>query len=171
MSAGTDVLCLSTARPLASDTSWSLIADLIQSVGGRLASGLAILPREPMQEASSWQFSFLTRSTRCFSSSRRSNALRTSDWLEAGSSGGGSYPPLNVFRKGDDVVIVTEVPGVQKADLRIEAKGNTIRIAEPRTSRSARERASIVWNPRRALRSNREPAHRDRRRRNQGRVP
>jgi HSP20 family protein len=27
------------------------------------------------------------------------------------------------------VVIITEVPGVQKADLRIEAKGNTIRIA------------------------------------------
>jgi len=57
------------------------------------------------------------------------DALRTSDWLEAGPSGGGSYPPLNVFRKGDDVVIITEVPGVQKADLRIEAKGNTIRIA------------------------------------------
>jgi HSP20 family protein len=55
--------------------------------------------------------------------------LRASDWLQAGPSGGGSFPPLNVFRKGDDVVIVTEVPGVQKADLRIEAKGNTIRIA------------------------------------------
>jgi HSP20 family protein len=55
--------------------------------------------------------------------------LRSSDWLESGPSGGGSYPPLNVFRKGDDVIIITEVPGVQKADLTIEAKGNTIRIA------------------------------------------
>jgi HSP20 family protein len=55
--------------------------------------------------------------------------LRTSDWLQAGPSGGGGYPPLNVFRKGDDVVIVTEVPGVHKDDLRIEAKANTIRIA------------------------------------------
>lgn len=55
--------------------------------------------------------------------------LRSSDWLEAGPSGGGTYPPLNVFRKGDDVIIITEVPGVQKADLSIEAKGNTIRIA------------------------------------------
>jgi HSP20 family protein len=55
--------------------------------------------------------------------------LRASDWLQTGPSGGGSYPPLNVFRKGDDVIIITEVPGVQKADLRIEAKGNTIRIA------------------------------------------
>jgi HSP20 family protein len=55
--------------------------------------------------------------------------LRESDWLDAGPSGQGAYPPLNVFRKGDDVVIITEVPGVKKSDLRIEAKGNTIRIA------------------------------------------
>jgi HSP20 family protein len=55
--------------------------------------------------------------------------LRSSDWLESGPSGQGTYPPLNVFRKGDDIVIVIEVPGVKKADLRIEAKGNTIRIA------------------------------------------
>ena len=55
--------------------------------------------------------------------------LRESDWLDAGPSGHGSYPPLNVFRKGDDIVIITEVPGVKKSDLRIEAKGNTIRIA------------------------------------------
>jgi HSP20 family protein len=55
--------------------------------------------------------------------------LRESDWLDAGPSGQGAYPPLNVFRKGDDIVIITEVPGVKKSDLRIEAKGNTIRIA------------------------------------------
>ena len=57
------------------------------------------------------------------------DAFRTSGWLGSGPSGGGAYPPLNVFRKGDDIVIITEVPGVRKADLRIEAKGNTIRIA------------------------------------------
>jgi len=55
--------------------------------------------------------------------------LRESNWLDAGPSGQGAYPPLNVFRKGDDIVIITEVPGVKKSDLRIEAKGNTIRIA------------------------------------------
>ena len=37
--------------------------------------------------------------------------LRQSDWLDAGPSGHGSYPLLNVFRKGDDIVVVTEVPG------------------------------------------------------------
>lgn len=55
--------------------------------------------------------------------------LRESDWLDAGPSGQGAYPPLNVFRKGDDIVIIAEVPGVKKSDLRIEAKGNAIRIA------------------------------------------
>jgi HSP20 family protein len=55
--------------------------------------------------------------------------LRSSNWLGTGPSAQGAYPPLNVFRKEDDVVIVTEVPGVRKTDLRIEAKGRTIRIA------------------------------------------
>jgi HSP20 family protein len=55
--------------------------------------------------------------------------LRSSNWLQASPSGGGSYPPMNVFRKGEDVVMVIEVPGVRKDDLQIEAKGNTIRIA------------------------------------------
>ena len=57
------------------------------------------------------------------------DALRTSSWLDPGPSGGGAFPPVNVFRKGDDVVIITEVPGVAKGDLRIEVKGRTIRIA------------------------------------------
>jgi HSP20 family protein len=55
--------------------------------------------------------------------------LRSSDWLATGPSGVGSYPPLNVFLKGDDIIVVAEVPGVAKADLRIEVKNKTIRIA------------------------------------------
>jgi len=59
--------------------------------------------------------------------------LRSSNWLQASPSGGGSYPPMNVFRKEDDIVMVIEVPGVRKSDLKIEAKGNTIRIAGTKT--------------------------------------
>jgi HSP20 family protein len=59
--------------------------------------------------------------------------LRSSNWLQASPSGSGSYPPVNVFRKGEDIVMVIEVPGVRKSDLRIEAKGNTIRIAGTKT--------------------------------------
>lgn len=57
------------------------------------------------------------------------DAFRDSAWLEAGPSGHGPYPPLNVFRKGDDFVVITELPGLKKSDLDIEVKGNTLRIA------------------------------------------
>lgn len=56
------------------------------------------------------------------------DAFRTSGWLGSSLSGGGAYPPLNVFRKGDDLVVITEVPGICKSDVQIQVKGNTIRI-------------------------------------------
>ena len=62
------------------------------------------------------------------------DAYRASSWLGSGPSGRGAYPPLNVFRKGDDIVVITEVPGIRKADLKIEAKGDTIRIAGSRAA-------------------------------------
>jgi HSP20 family protein len=57
------------------------------------------------------------------------DAFRTSSWLDAGLSGGGAYPPVNVFRKGDDFIIIAEVPGVKKTDLDVQVKGRTIRLA------------------------------------------
>ena len=36
---------------------------------------------------------------------------------------------MNVFRKGDDFIIITEVPGIKKSDLEVQVKGNTIRLA------------------------------------------
>jgi len=57
------------------------------------------------------------------------DAFRTSGWLGAGPSAGGAYPPLNVFRQGDDIVVIAEVPGVRKDDLQLQVKGNTIRIS------------------------------------------
>jgi HSP20 family protein len=64
-----------------------------------------------------------------FALQRTLDTFRDSDWFEDTSSGGGSYPPLNVFGKGDDVVVIAEVPGVQKSDLKIEVKDNVLRIA------------------------------------------
>jgi HSP20 family protein len=68
--------------------------------------------------------------------------FRQSEWLDDGPSGGGAFPSLNVFNKGDDVVVISELPGVRKSDLRIEVKGNTVRVAGERTPLSA-DRASI----------------------------
>jgi len=53
------------------------------------------------------------------------DTYRTSSWLGSSLSSGGAYPPLNVFR----IVVIIEVPGVRKADLQIQVKGNTIRLA------------------------------------------
>ena len=56
------------------------------------------------------------------------DAFRTSSWLEPGPSGTGAYPPINVFRRGEDFVIIAEVPGVKKSEVEVQVKGNTIRI-------------------------------------------
>jgi HSP20 family protein len=61
------------------------------------------------------------------------DAYRTSSWLDSGVSGGGAYPPVNVFRKGDDFIIIAELPGVKKSDLDVQVKGRTIRLAGAKT--------------------------------------
>ena len=60
-------------------------------------------------------------------------AFRTSGWLQSGPSGGGSYPPVNIFRKGDDLMLVAEVPGINKSDMELQVKGRTIRLAGTKT--------------------------------------
>jgi HSP20 family protein len=64
-----------------------------------------------------------------FSFQQALDAFRQSGWLESSPSGTGPYPPINVFRKGDDFVIIAEIPGVNKADLEIQVKDNAVRIA------------------------------------------
>ena len=61
------------------------------------------------------------------------DTFRTSGWLGAGPSAGGTYPPLNIFRKGDDIVVIAEVPGIRKSDLEVQVRGNTIRVAGSKT--------------------------------------
>ena len=73
---------------------------------------------------------------------RSLDAFRDSSWLDS-FSGGGAFPPLNVFSKGDDIVIVTEAPGVHKADLRIEVKENAVRIAGKKDASYGGDRVSL----------------------------
>jgi HSP20 family protein len=70
------------------------------------------------------------------------DTFRGSDWLESSPSGVGPYPPLNVFRKGDDFVVVTELPGIDRSDLDIQVKDNTIRISGTKKVAYA-EKASV----------------------------
>jgi HSP20 family protein len=52
-----------------------------------------------------------------------------SDWLRGATAGTGAFPPINVFQQGDDLVAIVELPGINKSDLEIQAKNNTIRIS------------------------------------------
>jgi HSP20 family protein len=61
------------------------------------------------------------------------DAYRTSSWLDSSVSGGGGYPPVNVFRKADDFIIIAELPGVKKSDLDVQVKGRTIRVTGAKT--------------------------------------
>lgn len=73
---------------------------------------------------------------------RMLDELRDSAWLEPSPSGRGVFPPFNVFNKDNDIVVIAEAPGLNKADLKIEAKGNTIRVAGAKAV-SYGERASL----------------------------
>jgi HSP20 family protein len=77
----------------------------------------------------------------------------SSAWLEGTTAGIGSYPPINIFQQGDDLVAIIELPGIQKADLNIQAKENTVRIAGQKAidypegaSLHRRERVSGVFD-------------------------
>ena len=52
-----------------------------------------------------------------------------SDWLRNQTASRGLFPPINVFQRGDDILAIVELPGLDKNNLQIEAKENTIRIS------------------------------------------
>jgi len=75
-----------------------------------------------------------------FALQRALDARLASDWMGAGTTAGGSYPPVNIFQQGDDFVLVVELPGVAKSDLSIEAK-------ETRYASLARKRSNTKKMP------------------------
>jgi HSP20 family protein len=60
---------------------------------------------------------------------RELDARFASDWLSDMTTSRGPFPPINVFQQGDDVLALMELPGVDRDDLQIQAKANTIRIS------------------------------------------
>jgi HSP20 family protein len=64
-----------------------------------------------------------------FAFQRALESRLSSDWLGTSTASMGAYPPVNVFQQGEDLVAIVELPGVNKDDLNIQAKENTIRIA------------------------------------------
>jgi HSP20 family protein len=52
-----------------------------------------------------------------------------SEWLRDATAGSGAFPPINVFQQGDNLVAIIELAGVNKSELEIQAKDNTLRIS------------------------------------------
>lgn len=59
---------------------------------------------------------------------RALDSAMQSDWFGTRMTGGGTFPPINVFQDGEDFVITAELPGVRKEDLEIQVKGDQVRI-------------------------------------------
>ncbi len=88
-----------------------------------------------------------------FGLQRALDARIASDWMGRGTAAIGSFPPINIFQKGDDFVAVVDLPGLDKSDIEVEAKENTIRIRGKKTiaygeqaSVHRRERISGVFD-------------------------
>jgi HSP20 family protein len=88
-----------------------------------------------------------------FAIQRALDAYRASDWLGGRTGGMGSFPPINIFQQAHDFVAIVELPGVDKKDLEIQAKENTIRISGKKTinyekgaSMHRRERVSGMFD-------------------------
>lgn len=63
-------------------------------------------------------------------------------------SGQGAFPPINVFQRDTDLVVVAELPGLEKQTLTVEVQQNQLRLAGQRPAAAGdgsyhrRERAS-----------------------------
>jgi HSP20 family protein len=88
-----------------------------------------------------------------FAIQRALDASRASDWLGGRTTGMGSFPPINIFQQGHEFLAIIELPGIDKRDLEIQAKENTIRISGKKAINYAqgasvhrRERVSGVFD-------------------------
>jgi HSP20 family protein len=64
-----------------------------------------------------------------FNLQRALEARLASDWLQDLTTSRGPFPPINVFQQGEAILAIIELPGIDKNDLQIQAKENTIRIS------------------------------------------
>ena len=64
---------------------------------------------------------------------RALDSRRLSDWFGGSTASRGGFPPINVFRQGDDFVVVAELPGVDKDDLEIQIRQKNLRLAGRKT--------------------------------------
>jgi len=60
------------------------------------------------------------------------DVAQNTGYFEGTTTSTGVYPPINIFEKGGDLVLVAELPGIRKEDLQLQVKENTLRLAGQR---------------------------------------
>ena len=53
---------------------------------------------------------------------------KNNDYFGLGTPNRGTYPHVNIFKDGDNSVLTAELAGVEKEDIKIEVKGNLVRL-------------------------------------------
>jgi hypothetical protein len=59
----------------------------------------------------------------------------SSDWIGRGTATIGSFPPINMFQKGDDLVAVVELPGVSQIHRNSRSSRSARSTRRPRAQR------------------------------------
>ena len=97
----------------------------------------------------------LTDTMRALGSLQRAiDGAYRSDWFGPRTASIGSSPPINVFQKSNDLVVLAEVPGARREDFDIQVKGDRLRLAGRRGVEQP-EGASVHRMERRAMRFDR----------------
>lgn len=81
-------------------------------------------------------------------------AARTSDIFGLSIPTRGAAPAVNLFQDGDNTILMAEVPGVRKEDIKVEIKDNLITISGERKTKYP-ESASVHRMERREFKFNR----------------
>lgn len=74
------------------------------------------------------------------------NALETAhgfDRSRTNTQSGTKYPTLDLFKKGDDVILIAEIPGMKKEDIKLEIKDKLLKISGERKA-TYPEKSSIL---------------------------
>ena len=69
-------------------------------------------------------------------------SLRQPFWGRESITSGGAYPAINVFEKGETVVVKAEVPGLRKENIGIEIEGTRLLLSGTRVLPEASEEVS-----------------------------
>ena len=57
---------------------------------------------------------------------------RDTNFFQAGTTGRGVYPFINLFEREGDLILTTELPGVKKEELTLEVREDVLRLAGTR---------------------------------------